>query len=161
MPGRLKLFIQRPFSGLLFFVPEINIETKTQFEIIDITGQVRELVAESGVADGAVVVFAPHTTAAIRLNHFEPLLIQDIMKMLYRLAPIDLNYSHDFFEIRQQLRADERSNGHAHVKSFLLGASEVIPLEKGALTLGERQSIFFVELDGGRERRVIVKVLGK
>jgi len=83
------------------------------------------------------------------------------MKMLYRLAPVDINYSHDFFEIRAQLRDDERSNGHAHVKSFLLGASEAVPIEGRQLVLGDRQSIFFVELDGGRERRAFVQIIGE
>lgn len=139
---------------------ELTVETKTQFEIIDITDKVASIVAESGTETGAAVVYAPHTTAAIKINHFEPLLIQDIMKMLYRIAPVDINYSHDFFEIREQLKPDERSNGHAHVKAFLLGAHETIPVEGGKLVLGDRQSIFFVELDGGRARRVIVQVLG-
>ena len=141
-------------------MPEIAVETKTQYEIVDITDEVKDLVKESGVLEGVAVVYAPHTTAAIRINHHEPLLIQDIMKMLYRLVPVDINYSHDFFEIRKQLKDDERSNGHAHVKAFLLGASETIPVVGGELVLGDRQSIFFVELDGGRERRAVVQVLG-
>lgn len=140
---------------------EINLETKTQFEIIDVTERVKEILKASKVKSGAVIVFAPHTTAAIRVNHNEPLLKQDIMKLLYRIAPIDINYAHDFFEIRTQVKADERSNGHAHVKAFLLGDSEAIPVEGGQMLLGERQSIFFVELDGGRKRRIIVQVLGK
>jgi len=80
--------------------------------------------------------------------------------MLYRVAPVDINYGHDFFEIRSQVKPDERSNGHAHVKAFLLGDSEAIPVENGEMMLGPVQSIFFVELDGGRKRRVIIKVLG-
>ena len=140
---------------------ELTVETKTQFEIVDITSDVAAVVKDSGVKEGVAVIFAPHTTAAIRLNNFEPLLIQDIMKMLYRTAPVDINYSHDLFEIRAQLQPDERSNGHAHVKSFLLGASESVPVVDGELALGERQSIFFVELDGGRKRRVVVQVLGE
>lgn len=139
---------------------QIDLETKTQFEIIDITEQVKKNLEESRVQNGAVVVFAPHTTAAIRINHNEPLLKQDIMKTLYRAVPVDINYAHDFFEIRTQLKPDERSNGHAHVKAFLLGDSETIPVENGKMVLGERQSIFFVELDGGRKRRIIIQILG-
>lgn len=140
---------------------ELPLETKTQFEIIDITKEVREVLAKSKVQSGIVVVFSPHTTASIRINHNEPLLKQDIMKMLYRTVPIDINYAHDFFEIRANLKPDERSNGHAHVKAFLLGASESIPVDKGKMLLGERESIFFVELDGGRKRRVIVQIVGE
>ncbi|MBI4050331.1 MAG: YjbQ family protein [Candidatus Doudnabacteria bacterium] len=140
---------------------ELALESRTQFELIDITAEVRAAVAGSGAKNGAVVVFAPHTTAAVRINHNEPLLKQDLMKMLYRLAPIDMSYAHDFFEVRSGSKPDERSNGHAHVKAFLLGASQSIPLQDGELVLGDRQSIFFVELDGGRKRRVIIQIIGE
>lgn len=140
---------------------EIILQTKTQFEIINITDEVRKAVISAKVSNGMATIFSTHTTAAVKINHDEPLLKQDIMKMLYRIAPIDINYAHDFFEIRTQVKPDERSNGHAHVKAFLLGASETVPVAKGKLALGERQSIFFVELDGGRQRRVIIEILGE
>lgn len=140
---------------------ELELETKTQFELLDISKEVSAVIKDSKVKSGMVLVFAPHTTAAIRVNHNEPLLKQDIMKFLYRLAPLDQNYAHDFFEVRTQVKPDERSNGHAHVKAFLLGDSETVPIERSKMLLGERQSIFFVELDGGRKRRVIVQVIGE
>lgn len=142
-------------------VQTIKLASKKQFELIDITDKVKAVVASSGVSSGMVTVFAPHTTAAVRLNHKEPLLMQDIMKTLYRVAPVDINYSHDLFEIRSGGSAEERSNGHAHVKAFLLGSSETIPVEEGQMTIGPRQSIFFVELDGARERNVVVSVAGE
>ena len=140
---------------------KIALETKKQFEIIDITDHVKKIVAESGLKNGIAVIFCPHTTAAVRINHNETLLMQDIMKMLYRLVPIDANYSHDLFEVRQNVAPNERSNGHAHVKSFLLGSSENLIVEKGQALLGEKQSLFFVEMDGGRTREVIVKIIGE
>ena len=140
---------------------KISLETKKQFEIVDITNQVKKIVAESGVKNGIVLVFCPHTTAAVRLNHNEPLLIQDFMKTLYRLVPLDISYSHDLFEVRQNVAPNERSNGHAHVKSFLLGSSESLIVEKGQALLGEKQSLFFVEMDGGRSREVLVKIIGE
>ncbi len=140
---------------------KIFITTKKQFEVIDITEEVIEAVVNSKVNEGQVTVFAPHTTASIRLNHNEPLLIQDIMKMLYRIAPVDINYSHDIFEIRQNVDANERSNGHAHVKAFLLGSSETIPIQKGKIVKGEKQSIFLVEFDGGRDRTIVIQVMGE
>jgi secondary thiamine-phosphate synthase enzyme len=140
---------------------KITLETKKQFEIVDITDHVKKIVAESGVKNGIAVIFCPHTTAAVRLNHNEPLLMQDIMKMLYRLVPIDTSYSHDLFEVRQNVSPNERSNGHAHVKAFLLGSSETLPVENSSLALGAKQSIFFVEFDGGRSREVRVKILGE
>lgn len=138
----------------------LEFQSNSQFEIIDITALVAKIVAKSGIKAGVASVFAPHTTAAIRINHNEPLLKQDIMKMLYRTVPIDINYAHDFFEVRRQVEANERSNGHAHVKAFVLGASETIPVAGGKLSLGDRQSVFLVELDGARKRRVIVTVHG-
>ena len=142
-------------------IEKLQVTSKKQFELIDITDKVKTIVEESGINDGLVAIFAPHTTASIRLNHNEPLLIQDIMKTLYRVAPVDINYSHDLFEIRSGVEANERSNGHAHVKAFFLGSSETIPLTAGKMILGPRQSIFFVELDGGRERKVVVSVSGE
>jgi len=139
----------------------IFLQTKKQFEMVDITIEVKTAVVESGVQNGVAVLFCPHTTAAIRLNHSEPLLEQDIMKTLYRLAPVDISYSHDLFEVRQNVAPNERSNGHAHVKSFLLGSSENLIIGKGELILGARQSVFFVELDGGRDRQVHLKILGE
>jgi secondary thiamine-phosphate synthase enzyme len=142
-------------------IQKISLESKKQFEIIDITDRVKKIVADSGVINGIAVIFCPHTTAAVRLNHNEPLLMQDIMKTLYHLVPIDANYSHDLFEVRQNVSANERSNGHAHVKAFLLGSSETLPIARMNLVLGAKQSIFFVELDGGRNREVNVKILGE
>ncbi|MCL5667366.1 MAG: secondary thiamine-phosphate synthase enzyme YjbQ [Patescibacteria group bacterium] len=139
----------------------INLETKKQFELIDITARVKTAVVESNIKSGMVVVFCPHTTAAIRINHNESLLMQDIMKTLYRLVPIDISYSHDLFEVRQTVAPNERSNGHAHVKAFLLGSSENLIIEQGELVLGEKQSIFFIELDGGRSNREVhIKIIG-
>ena len=142
------------------FLKKLQIETKKQFEIVEITTHVKQAVLESKALDGIAVVFCPHTTAAVRINHNEPLLLQDIMKTLYKLVPIDVSYSHDLFEVRQNVVANERSNGHAHVKSFLLGSSESLIVEKGQLLLGAKQSIFFVELDGGRSREVFIKITG-
>jgi secondary thiamine-phosphate synthase enzyme len=138
----------------------IALTTTKQFELIDITEQVSEAITKSGIEDGIALVYNPHTTAAIRINHNEPLLMQDIMKMLYRIAPVDLSYSHDLFEVRENVSLNERSNGHAHVKAFLLGSSESLIVKSGKPILGEKQSIFFVELDGGRKRDFQVSVLG-
>ncbi len=143
----------------MHFSKVITITTKKQFELLDITAKVQEIVAECGAASGTALIYNPHTTAAVRINHNEPLLMQDIMRMLYRLIPIDLNYSHDLFEMREQVATNERSNGHAHVKAFLLGSSETVPITDGKLALGDKQSVFFVELDGGRTRTVHINIM--
>jgi secondary thiamine-phosphate synthase enzyme len=140
---------------------KFELETNKQFDAIDVTEHILEVVSASGIKNGSVLVFAPHTTAAIKINHNEPLLIQDLMKMLHRLVPVDINYAHDIFEIRENVAPGERSNGHAHVKAFLLGSSETVPVMDGGLMLSERQSVFFVELDGGRKRSFVVQVTGE
>jgi secondary thiamine-phosphate synthase enzyme len=138
----------------------ITLDTKKQFELIDVTQKIFDAVSASGVQDGIVVVYNPHTTAAIRLNHNEPLLLQDIMKTLFRLVPVDVSYSHDLFELRENPALNERSNGHAHVKAFLLGSSETLIIKNGKIMLGEKQSLFFVEFDGGRPRDFHLKIMG-
>ena len=143
------------------FQKKIELKTTKQFEIVDVTKQVEEVLKSSKISQGTVSVFSTHTTAAVRINHYEPLLLQDLMKVMYRMAPLESNYAHDFFEIRTEIQSGERSNGHAHVKAFLLGASETVPVADKKMLLGYRQSIFFVETDGGRKRNIIVTVMGE
>jgi len=140
---------------------KVELETKKQFEIVDITKEVRTAVADFGVQNGQLTVFCPHTTASIKLNHNEPLLLQDIMKALYRLIPVDISYSHDLFELRENVDANERTNGHAHVKAFIMGSSETLVIENGMLLLGGKQSLFFVDFDGGRKRQVYLNIIGE
>lgn len=139
-----------------------TIETKStsQIEFIDITNKVEEVVANSGVREGQVLVYAQHTSASIVVNHNEPMLIQDFMRVLYRLVPVGDRYSHDLFEIGRSKTSDGRSNGHSHCKAMLLGVSTTLPIEKGKILLTEKQNIFLVEMDGSRVRDVIVQVIG-
>lgn len=138
----------------------IDIESKSQIEFVDITHKVEDVVADSGVREGQVLIYSPHTTASIVINHNESLLVQDFMRILYRIVPVSDRYSHDLFEISRSKTSDGRSNGHSHCKSILLGVSETLPIEKGKMILTEKQSIFFAEMDGGRKRDVIVQVIG-
>ncbi len=130
-------------------------------QFIDITDEVQKKVEESGIRDGIVTVFCRHTTAAIRINENEPLLLLDMEEFLKRVAPRDLYYRHNDFSIRtHNMTEDECPNAHAHCQHLLLGASETIPVEDGKLLLGRWQRIFLVELDRPREREVYVQVLG-
>jgi secondary thiamine-phosphate synthase enzyme len=143
-----------------FLQKKLTLETNKQLELIDITDKVAGVIRESSVEEGSALIFAGNTTASIRVSDNEPLLLQDITKMLYRLVPVDLNYAHDVFEIRKNVGEDERTNGHAHAKAFLLGSSEAVPVVAGKLALSDAQSVFFVELDGGRKREFIVQISG-
>ena len=143
------------------YTAKVLLETKRQFEIVDVTAQVRQHLAQSGIQKGILTLLVPHTTAAIRLNQNEPLLLQDAMKLLYRLVPTDVNYSHDVFEMRKQVSANERTNGHAHLKAFLLGSSESIIVEDHDIKLGEKQSVLFLDFDGGRSRDFNLHIIGE
>lgn len=139
---------------------KIEIKSTSQIEFIDITDKVEEIIGNSGVREGQVLVYSPHTSASIVVNHNEPMLIQDFMRVLYRLIPVGDRYSHDLFEIGRAKTSDGRSNGHSHCKNLLLGVSETLPIEKGKVMLTEKQNIFLVELDGARTRDVVIQVIG-
>src|SRR5688572_11270285 len=136
--------------------------TDAPLQFLDITDQVADLVRESGLRDGTVTVFSRHTTAAVRIQEDEPLLLEDLLKMLERLAPASAHYQHNDFRIRtHHMHDDESPNGHSHCLQLLLGTSETIPVMDGELMLGTWQRVFLVELDGPRERReVLVQTLG-
>jgi len=139
----------------------LSFETTKAPEFIDITEQVRNCVEQSGVNFGCVVVFSKHTTAAIKINENEPLLLEDMEKFLERISPKNGYYRHNDFSIRTvNMNDDECPNGHAHCQHLLLGTSETIPIIDGAMQLGRWQSIFLIELDHPRPRQVVVQVLG-
>ncbi len=139
----------------------INLESKNQIEFMDITDKVEEIIGNSGIREGQVLVYCPHTTMGVAINHNESMLLQDFMRVLYKLIPVEDHYSHDLFELRNNgIKSDGRSNGHSHSKSIILGASESIPITKGKMMLGDKQSIFAIEFDGSRERDVIIQVMG-
>jgi secondary thiamine-phosphate synthase enzyme len=142
------------------FKKTINIKSTKQVEFVDITDSVKEIVEDSGIRSGQVLVYSPHTSASIVINHNESMLIQDFMRVLYRLVPITDRYSHDLFELNNSNKSDGRSNGHSHCKNMLLGVSETIPIEKGKMLLTQKQSVFLVELDGARTRDIIIQVIG-
>lgn len=124
----------------------LSIKTSRRVEIIDITGLVeRSLEKDSDLA----VIYSPHTTTAIVINEAESGLLEDILDFMERLIPYGKGYRHD--------RID--SNADAHLKASILGNSVVVPVENGKLMLGTWQRILFIEFDGPRSRRVIVKVV--
>lgn len=139
---------------------KIDLESKTQIEFMDITDKVQEIVDRSGIREGQALIYVPHTTMGVAINHNEAMLIQDFMRILYKAVPVDDHYSHDLFELRRGSGSDGRSNGHSHCKAILLGNSETVPVEKGKLFLTERQSIFAVEFDGSRKRDIFIQVIG-
>ena len=130
----------------------------TQF--IDVTDQIEAAVRESGIETGVAVAFSAHTTAGVAINEAEPLLLDDMKRMLERFASRDDDYRHDDLSIRTvNLEPNERANGHAHCQRLFIGASESIPIVDGCLQMGRWQRIFFVELDGPQDREVSLVLL--
>ncbi len=128
----------------------IERETTSPIQIIDVTGEIRELVASCELEKGQVTLVSQHTTAFININEQEPRLLEDMVTFLKRLVPKDGNYLHNIAPV------DGRDNAHSHLMGIFMNSSETVPFESGKLLLGEWQSIFFVELDGPRPKRKIL-----
>lgn len=125
-----------------------EIQTQSHSEILDITGVVQGAIRDSGVQEGMVLVYCPHTTAAITINeNGDPDVKRDLLTGLDILSPKRGEYRH--FE----------GNSDAHLKSSLVGASELLVLQEGRLVLGTWQSVYFCEFDGPRRREFIVKIM--
>ena len=135
--------------------------TSSAPEFIDITDDVQRVVDEAGTRFGQVTVYSTHTTAAIKVNEHEPLLLQDMAHVLSEIAPQHAEYGHNDFSRRTvNIEEDECANGHSHCQHLFLGTSETIPIVDGQLAMGQWQRIFLVELDQPRERRVLVNIIG-
>ncbi len=128
----------------------LEIESRRRVEMIDISAQVGRAVADSGVRTGLLLVFTPHTTAAITLNeNADPDVPRDLLMELNKIVPFEDGYRH------------AEGNSAAHLKSSLFGASELIPLEDGRPVLGTWQGIWFCEFDGPRRRKVHLQLIGR
>ena len=127
---------------------QFRVRSRQKYEMIDITAQVAAIVAESEVDEGMCSVFVPHATAAVIINeNDDPQVCTDVLDLLGRLIPEGV-WRHD--------RVD--GNAAAHIKASILGPSETIPVAAGRLLLGTWQAIMIVDLDGPRERGVVVTV---
>jgi secondary thiamine-phosphate synthase enzyme len=148
----------RPFASL----QSIHLTTTQPLQLLDITEHVAALVGAHSAWDGVVTVCSQHTTAGVRLQENEPLLMEDLRQFLERLAPAEATYAHNDFEHRtEHMHPDERPNGHSHCLHLLLGGSAAVPVTQGRLQLGTWQRVFLVELDGPRpDREVLVQMVG-
>jgi secondary thiamine-phosphate synthase enzyme len=139
----------------------LEIETTAAPGFHDITDEVCAIVADAGVSFGQVTVYSSHTTAAIRINENEPLLLRDMARTLRQLAPANAYYEHNDFGRRTvNMNEDECANGHAHCQHLFLSTSETLPVIDGRPALGTYQRVFLIELDHPRMRRVLVNVVG-
>jgi secondary thiamine-phosphate synthase enzyme len=138
-----------------------RIETHQPAAFIDVTDRVERLLAASGVRTGLINIQTLHTTTAVVVNEHEPLLLTDMAALLERLAPRDAVYRHDNVSLRTvNCVLGERPNGHSHCQALLLPSSVCLNVAGGRLQLGRWQRVFFVELDGPRERELSVLLVG-
>ncbi len=143
------------------YAETLEYETSHALEFIDITADIQNVVMRSGVEFGQLSIMSNHTTAAIVLNEHEPLLLNDMARVLSRIAPAGDYYEHNDFSIRTVNMTDrECANGHAHCQHLFLGSSETVPIHEGAAHIGQWQSLFLVELDHARPRTVFVQAMG-
>ena len=127
-------------------IEKIGISSEKKYDLINITEDVQKIASK--IDSGAIVLFAPHATGAIVICEDEPGLKQDVIEFVKDHFE-KKGYSHDKID----------DNAHAHLISSFIGCEKTIPVEKGKLTLGTWQSVFFLESDGPRERTVYVKTL--
>ncbi|NET54246.1 MAG: YjbQ family protein [Merismopedia sp. SIO2A8] len=138
----------------------LSVETQRAIALINLTPQVQQVVIESGVQSGQVLVFSRHTTTALAVNEYEERLLVDIEAYLKKLAPEGDRYLHNDLHLRD-VPPDEPINAHSHLMAMTLHNSEMIPIVDGTLALGSYQSILLCELDGPRQRTVFVQVFGE
>ena len=131
---------------------ELSLSTNGDSDVLDITAQVQQVVAEGPVADGLVTAFVRGSTAAITTMEFEPGGVADLRALLDRLIPVEGDYEHN--------RLNHDTNSHAHQRASLIGASEQVPLIGGRLALGTWQQLVLIDFDDRpRDRAVVVQVV--
>ena len=149
-------------SAFIYRHTKVRITTERPTELIDLTENLEELLAESRILTGFVNVQSLHTTAAIVVNEGEPLLLDDFESFLRKAAPDDVPYCHDDESIRTvNLNPGERPNGSSHCRALMLGTSTCLNIVNGRLMLGRWQRVFLAELDGPRSRDISVLVIGE
>jgi secondary thiamine-phosphate synthase enzyme len=127
---------------------EHNVKTRAKDEFINITSMIRQELKDSGVRNGIVVVFVPHTTAGITINeNADPDVVSDMLFAFRKVFPESKEFKH--FE----------GNSHAHIKASLMGSSVNLIIENGQLKLGTWQGVYFCEFDGPRDRKIYIKIM--
>jgi secondary thiamine-phosphate synthase enzyme len=125
----------------------LTVQSSSQTEMVDVTGQVQKELSTSGVEEGRLTLYVPHTTAAVTINEgADPAVKADILMVLNQMVPWKANYKH------------MEGNSPAHVKTSLVGSSETVIISGGRLVLGTWQKIFFCEFDGPRNRKLHLQI---
>lgn len=124
---------------------------------IDLTEQVEDFIAKSGVKEGQVLIYSQHTTAAVAIQEYEEGIFKDVKDTLDLVAAKTKEYQHHI--VAREI-PDEPLNGYAHCHHIFIGSSEVVPIVEGKMMLGTYQHIYLVELDRARVRTVVLQVIG-
>jgi secondary thiamine-phosphate synthase enzyme len=133
---------------------ELNVKTRGEVDIINITEDVQDIVNKSKIKDGIACLFIPGSTGTITTIEYEPGLMKDLPKALQKIAPKGEYYNH------HETWHDD--NGHSHVRASLMGPGMSVPLKNGKIIHGTWQQIVFVELDTSpRNRNIIVQIVGE
>jgi len=131
----------------------LNLNTKGNTDIFDITNDVARLVQQSGLRSGTVTVFCPSSTSGVTTVEFEPGAVADLKRMFEELVPSRRDYQHN--------GTWGDANGHSHMRAALLGASLTVPFVEKTLTLGTWQQIVYLDFDNGpRKRELVIQMTG-
>jgi len=132
----------------------VDVNSRGEGDMIDITGEVQAILESTGVRDGIVTLFVAGSTGALTTIEYEPGLLKDFPAMLERIAPRHINYEHE--------KMWHDGNGHSHVRASLVGPSFTVPFRNRKLNLGTWQQIVFIELDiRPRARQIIMQIIGE
>lgn len=129
----------------------LELKTSKRIEIVDITQNINAALAESGLRKGLVNIYSKHSTSAVFINENESGLLADYINLIKSLIPTGGNYKHD--------RID--NNADSHLRSFIIGNNETIPFQNAKMDLGTWQSVFFLDMDGPRNRKVTITIMGE
>jgi secondary thiamine-phosphate synthase enzyme len=135
----------------------IEIRTEDNQQFIDVTKQIQDVVSRSGIRNGTLLINSLHTTIALFVNEFQSALLDDLGAVLQKLIPRRDGYFHD----DPRYSDCDRSNAHAHLRAALLGRPVALAVADGEILLGQYQSVIVAELDGPRERRLQVQIVGE
>lgn len=129
-------------------IKKIDVKTRNRVELVNITSEINRIIRESGVNNGILTVFIPHTTAGVTINeNADPDVKRDLCYEINKIVPFDDGYHH------------MEGNSAAHLKASLFGFSETIIIEDGRAVLGTWQDVYFTEFDGPRNRKAYVKIM--
>jgi secondary thiamine-phosphate synthase enzyme len=129
----------------------MELKTKDRVQIVDITRNVDAAIAECGLKKGLVNIYSKHSTSAVFINENESGLLSDYLNLMEKLVPTGDNYQHDQID----------NNADSHLRSFIIGNNETVPFENGSMNLGTWQSVFFLDMDGPRNRKITITIMGE